>query len=961
MFVIYGTPVSELGIRQIFNRMSFLFTKRLWFVLLVNYCYSQTPSFINYNESNGLPSNESYFVYQDHEGFIWITTDNGVVKFDGQDFMLFNKQNGMADNVNFSIHPDSHNRLWFRSYSGALSMYENGRMNKYHLNKVIQKFMLKSLMFSMTFDIYDSLHLGMGSGIAMHIDTLGQYRIEQIPDFTLMINSLSESDPLVLYSNTPGKLDNLIVNGVRQKMNKYDDSPNNGNIGAKMFEGYIYVFNDRYLFRISEKECKIVLNTVRPIVSLATDNFGRLWIGMQAGGLICFEDGKFYSPSNLNTLKDLTVTSLLLDRNNRFWVTTLEKGVFYFPNQSIINYPSPSPSKLSAVAFTNNDAYFGNYDGSLYKFSMSKRSFELLSNYSSPILSIYYNSNTNELLVSCTSDTYIFNPGNNKSTTTRTSDRSIRGVKKFQKFNSAIVGGNLTGLFYFDLKGHCKHFDYSLIKIRTFLMTDNSVFIAPVSGLVKTDNALELYDTISALDDNKILDLDEYDNKLIIATAESGLLSLAGDSLKSYYDKNLLPCPLIRMIYINDKKLYLATECGLIIDGLDNTQAHSRILLNSRDGLLNNSINFIGFSGHSLLCFTPDGISVIDTMNMSHPDMTKFYLRKTLLNNNEVGDFQGSLPFRQNNISFHYGFISFNNRNIKVKHRPSQNFEWSPGNQSSVNYFSLSPGDYQPELAYSINGGPWNVVPLSQPFIIQLPWWETIYFQILSTVLIASIIGLVLYSIFQKKISQIKYQANLRNEKDRISRELHDNIGSRLAYIKLSMFNLKQESNFRSKKESIESQLTTTVNELRDTIWTINKDVVSLRDFVERVDSIVSRLQQIDFKIHFKFNIEEKDLNPTLHPALVINMHRIIQEALNNSIKHSGAKNIYVSIDLDVSGNLIIAVKDDGVGFDKNNVNNIDCYGLQSMKTRAEESELCLTIESKPDFGTEIKITHALV
>jgi ligand-binding sensor domain-containing protein len=77
---------------------------------------SQTPAFINFNESNGLPSNESYYVLQDHKGFIWITTDNGVVKFDGMDFTLFNKQNGLADNVNFSIHEDKHSRLWFRSY-----------------------------------------------------------------------------------------------------------------------------------------------------------------------------------------------------------------------------------------------------------------------------------------------------------------------------------------------------------------------------------------------------------------------------------------------------------------------------------------------------------------------------------------------------------------------------------------------------------------------------------------------------------------------------------------------------------------------------------------------------------------------------------------------------------------------------------------------------------------------------
>jgi ligand-binding sensor domain-containing protein len=84
--------------------------------------------FKNYNEQNGLPSSEVYYLFEDHDGFVWIATDNGAVRFDGGEFRLYNKSNGLADAVVFSITEDPRHRLWFRTFSGAVSLYENGEM-----------------------------------------------------------------------------------------------------------------------------------------------------------------------------------------------------------------------------------------------------------------------------------------------------------------------------------------------------------------------------------------------------------------------------------------------------------------------------------------------------------------------------------------------------------------------------------------------------------------------------------------------------------------------------------------------------------------------------------------------------------------------------------------------------------------------------------------------------------------
>jgi signal transduction histidine kinase len=117
----------------------------------------------------------------------------------------------------------------------------------------------------------------------------------------------------------------------------------------------------------------------------------------------------------------------------------------------------------------------------------------------------------------------------------------------------------------------------------------------------------------------------------------------------------------------------------------------------------------------------------------------------------------------------------------------------------------------------------------------------------------------------------------------------------------------------------------------------------------------------MSFKINFSFENECNDVNPILNPGVVFNMYRIIQEGLNNSIKHSGADNIYVRVKFDANEKLIILIKDNGVGFYVDKVNNIDGYGLVSVKARADEMNALLDINSKPEMGTEIKLTYSLI
>jgi len=205
-------------------------------------------------------------------------------------------------------------------------------------------------------------------------------------------------------------------------------------------------------------------------------------------------------------------------------------------------------------------------------------------------------------------------------------------------------------------------------------------------------------------------------------------------------------------------------------------------------------------------------------------------------------------------------------------------------------------------------------------------------------------------------LATIKTQNKLQEQKLQISRDLHDNIGSQLTFIISSLDNLKFISkdlseNLKKKLSTISSFTGSTIYELRDTIWAMNKYEVSTEDIETRLLFYIGKAKSATNKIQFILkNNTKNDLKFTSIQGM--NIFRIIQEAVHNAIKHADAKTI--EIDLDFSNNLFSAiVKDDGIGFDINKVNSGN--GLSNIEKRMSEINGKSFIISS-DKGTTVKI-----
>lgn len=206
---------------------------------------------------------------------------------------------------------------------------------------------------------------------------------------------------------------------------------------------------------------------------------------------------------------------------------------------------------------------------------------------------------------------------------------------------------------------------------------------------------------------------------------------------------------------------------------------------------------------------------------------------------------------------------------------------------------------------------------------------------------------------------KIETQNKLQEQRLRISRDLHDNIGAQLTFIISSIDNLKygfqiEDENLQNRLAGISEFTKDTIYELRDTIWAMNMNQITFEDLKSRISNFIDNAKISSIGIDFQFSYSEANLNKKSFTSVEgMNIYRIIQEAINNSIKHSKANKILVTIDSD-EDNLVIEVKDNGKGFDLQS--QTDGNGMNNIRKRAKEIKGRIEVDSKIEEGTSLKL-----
>lgn len=264
--------------------------------------------------------------------------------------------------------------------------------------------------------------------------------------------------------------------------------------------------------------------------------------------------------------------------------------------------------------------------------------------------------------------------------------------------------------------------------------------------------------------------------------------------------------------------------------------------------------------------------------------------------------------------------------------------------------YSLRPGNYTFLLRTTIDDRKSDLVSLNvqvYPAIYQT-WWFLTLIIFTGLITIVFMVRYVSHQQLRARLRKMELQQKIQYERERISRDLHDNVGSQITYLATSLDNLSNHAS-KAEMEELGQYARDTMRHLRETIWVINQDVVSLSELKNKVISHMAQVLKSSPGIRSEVNLTGRD--QVLNPNLAINIYRLIQEAVNNAIKHANPTKIEVSIN-SYSEELDFDISDDGVGFD--GLEKDGHFGLINMKTRALEIGTKLSIESKTGKGTRI-------
>jgi len=188
-------------------------------------------------------------------------------------------------------------------------------------------------------------------------------------------------------------------------------------------------------------------------------------------------------------------------------------------------------------------------------------------------------------------------------------------------------------------------------------------------------------------------------------------------------------------------------------------------------------------------------------------------------------------------------------------------------------------------------------------------------------------------------------------QRKRIAADLHDNIGAYASAIRAEVEKMTDNrlQNNTAMLQNLQQHSQEIINSLRDTIWVLNKDHITITGISDRMKNYISKLQPT--YSHLQFYITENITNDTrISSQNALNIFRIVQEAIHNALKHSDASSICVTITSEEQ--LAIKITDDGKGLEENTAS--DGNGLLNMHARAREIGMKLAITSAMNKGTTL-------
>jgi signal transduction histidine kinase/ligand-binding sensor domain-containing protein len=971
--------------------------------------------FDHWTTDDGLPHNSVHGILQTRDGYMWFTTNDGLVRFDGVRFTIFNKSNspGLAGNRFGVVYEDRFGDLWanldtgiarmhrgrFTTYTkelglpfdGAYGMVDDGQGNLiiYH-NQNKQLFRWWEGRFEPFNELSPSAQQpaesrhrlpsadcwwDSGRWVCFSNGRTRSWAATELP--VQRIYGVTMGDNNDFWFISPEGVARVSEEGVAQVYNERNGLPAlnpalvwgkprpvqviTSNAAGSLWvtdmhsmqsqllslrapEGWDLVYNfggfadteDNYwfgtqgkgLFRARKQTVTAYTNAqglnAREVNSLLEARDGSIWIGTRRDGLFKFQDGTFTHYTGADSFGPY-VASLYEDRAGRLWVYGVEKGLWRFTKTGFVReiwkeVPNVDLTTISTMCEDRAGAFW----------------------IGAPVGAVRYQ--------------------NGVATHVTTTDGLASDAIK-------VIIPDLAGGLWLGGDGGLTHYNDGKFTawtekdglpggVRSLKQDDDgTLWIGTYdSGLARfKDGRFTRYTKKDGMYDDGVFQILEDENGWFWMSCNRGVYRARKHELDDLADGKI-------------KTITCAAYTRS--DGMPSSQCSSGRWpagIKARDG--------------KLWFPTIGGVAVIDPANVRFNSTPPPIVIEEMHIDNQpveietwqtaIRDPQFAIKIEpgQEDFEIRYTAVSFiNSENLRFKYKlEGLDHDWvEAGTRRTANFSRVPPGDYTFKVIAANSDGVWNMEGNSLRLSVLPPFYQTWWFLTLG----ALSLGTTFRAVYKYRVSQLEgrqaaQQAFTRQlidsqeaERKRIAGELHDSLGQNLLIVKnwalVGLNALSKDNPAREHLTEISDTTSLALDEVREIAHNLRPYQLERLGLTNTLDYMMRNIKNSS---DIEFAVELENIDGLLPPESEINLYRIVQEVINNVIKHSEAAEAGLAISR-VPGGVQIVCRDNGKGFDPAAAasSRQSGMGLSGLTERVRILGGNYTIESVPGAGTTITI-----
>ena len=944
---------------------------------------------------DGLPQNTVNATVQTRDGFLWVGTSGGLARFDGARFRSFGLQDGLRSVYVSCLWEDRSGTLWVGTTGGGISRWENGRFSSPPEPDVLAGTHVQAMAGERDGVLWIGTERGLfkrqretitkvgpedglppGQIRALLVDSRGVLWV------SVLLKGLFQrsSDAFVMVSEGKG--------GLESTYSLMEDR-----------DGAVWAGCEASLWQIHQGLWTRYTRTNgvpgSSIFSLAQGSQGPLWVGTRGAGLHVFVDGRFHPFKRETDPSEGRTWGLLVDRQGAVWFGIPGEGLKRLTRRVLQNWGVaeglPKPSVVSVAEDATGRLWAATFNGGI-----SRREEGRFTSFKDP-----GSSYPNPYSLLATADGCVWAAGEQFLI------RFIPGAPA-RLFDAPPIRGEAIRAMCADGQALWLGTYYSsLLRVEgtnvqvaatngsfggniACLVRESAgtIWIGSASGLYRWEKGkVQGWTTRDGLLSASIASIHrDEDGTLWLGTLGGGLSRFKNGRFVNITTRQGLVDDVVQQIVADDfGQLWLGSNRGLMclargeLDELaDGKTAYVHAaVFGQNEGMLSEQCT----GGHSptalktrngLLLFpTVRGIVEIDprkcrAQTAAIPQAT---IEDVIMDGQpQNGSSSLVMPPGRQRLEVHYTAPCLQGGDwvrFRFRMQPLEADWVSAGARRTAFYPQLPPGNYVFRVQAGDSQGNWNEIETSLAVTVKPEFWQTWWFACS----IAALLGVAIFSVFKRRMAtlerrQMEQEAVTRqiilsqeNERKRVAGELHDGLNQNLALLAIEMEMFSQQlpestgaPNARlqalsAQTKSLSAEVHRISHGLHPAKLTQLGLAIAVRGFCREVEAA--------HKIPVNFTAHE--IPRVLPEEVALCLYRVTQEAIQNVIKHSGAKN--ATVELTTIGNAIeLIITDDGKGFDVNENRASGSLGLVSMAERVRLVNGQITVESKPGTGTRVYV-----